>query len=84
MAKNGFLPSSLVKDNLYYSSMIVSNLGSINCDAIYHNIANFGTCSSLTTMGEIKNEEIIYSRSFKKRQRLFSYTHVIISLWLVG
>ena len=57
--KNGMLPGSLVKDNLYYSSMIVSNLGSIKCGAIYHNIADFGTCSSLTTMGEIKDEEII-------------------------
>lgn len=57
--RNGILPKSLVKDNLYYSSMIVSNLGAIKCGAIYHNIADFGTCSSLTTMGEIKDEEII-------------------------
>lgn len=57
--KNGMLPGSLVKDNLYYSSMIVSNLGSIKCGAIYHNITDFGTCSSLTTMGEIKDEEVI-------------------------
>ena len=57
--RNGMLPGSLVKDNLYYSSMIVSNLGSIKCGAIYHNIADFGTCSSLTTMGEIKDEEVI-------------------------
>ena len=59
MDKKGILPSSLVKDNLYYSSMIVSNLGSIKCGAIYHNITNFGHCSSLATMGEIKKEEII-------------------------
>ena len=57
--KKGFLPSSLTKDNLYYSSMIVSNLGSIKCGAIYHNLTNFGTCSSLITMGEIKDEEFI-------------------------
>lgn len=57
--KIGILPSSLVKDNLYYSSLIVSNLGSIKCDAIYHNITNFGTCSGLITIGEIKDEEVI-------------------------
>lgn len=57
--KMGFLPSSLTKDNLYYSSMIVSNLGSIKCGAIYHNLTNFGTCSSLITMGEIKDTEVI-------------------------
>lgn len=57
--RHGILPKSLVKDNLYYSSMIVSNLGSIKCGAIYHNITDFGTCSSLATMGEIKEEEVL-------------------------
>jgi len=57
--KHGMLPQSLVKDNLYYSSMIVSNLGSIKCGAIYHNLTDFGSCSSLLTMGEIKDEEVI-------------------------
>ena len=55
----GILPKSLVEDNLYYSSTIVSNLGSIKSNAIHHNITNFGTCSSLATMGEIKDKEII-------------------------
>ena len=59
MDKMGWLPSSLIKDNLYYSSMIVSNLGSIKCGAIYHNITNFGTCSSLATFGEIKDEIVV-------------------------
>lgn len=57
--KKGILPSSLIQDNIYYSSMIVSNLGSIKCGAIYHNINDFGTCSSLATMGEIKDEIVI-------------------------
>ena len=56
--KKGILPKSLVKDNLYYSSFILSNLGSIKCGAIYHNLTCFGTCSSLATIGEIKNEDI--------------------------
>ena len=59
MDKLGCLPSSLMKDNLYYSSMIVSNLGSIKCGAIYHNITDFGTCSSLATFGEIKDEVVV-------------------------
>lgn len=68
--RRGILPASLVKDNLYYSSIIVSNLGSIKCGAIYHNITDFGTCSSLATMGEIKSEEIINSTN-KKEIRKF-------------
>ena len=66
MDKKGILPSSLTKDNLYYSSMIVSNLGSIKCGAICHNITDFGHCSSLATMGEIKKEEIIDSKGKKE------------------
>ena len=57
--KKGLLPSSLAKDNLYYSTMILSNLGSIGCGAIFHNITDFGNSSSLLTMGEIQDEEVI-------------------------
>ncbi|MBR2641131.1 2-oxo acid dehydrogenase subunit E2 [Candidatus Saccharibacteria bacterium] len=57
--KKGILPASLAEDNLYYSTMIVSNLGSIGCGAIHHNITDFGNSSSLLTMGEIKDEEVI-------------------------
>ena len=60
------LPKDLIKDNLYYSSMIVSNLGAIKCGAIYHNLTNFGTCSSLATMGEIRKEEIINNKDKKE------------------
>ena len=59
MDQKGILPSSLTKDNLYYSSIILSNLGSIKCGAIYHNLTTFGTCSSLATIGETKPEKVI-------------------------
>ena len=65
--KKMILPRSMIKDNLYYSSIILSNLGSIKCGAIYHNIADFGTCSSLATMGEIKLEELIINGKKQKR-----------------
>lgn len=64
--KKGLLPGFLVEDNLYYSSIIVSNLGSIHCGAIYHNITDFGNASSLATMGEIKNEELIHDDGSKE------------------
>ena len=57
--KKGMLPSSLMQDNIYYSSIILSNLGSIHCGAIFHNINDFGACSSLATIGEIKDELIV-------------------------
>lgn len=59
MDQRDLLPKDLIKDNLYYSSMIVSNLGAIKCGAIYHNLTNFGTASGLATMGEIKDEVVV-------------------------
>lgn len=59
MDKKGCLPASIQKDNLYYSSMILSNLGAIHFESIYHNITNFGECSSLVTIGEVREEEVL-------------------------
>ena len=73
MDKKGHLPASIQEDLLYYSSAIVSNLGSIKCGAIYHNITNFGTASSLTTMGEIKAHEVIGEDGKKKIVKLCDF-----------
>ena len=54
--KHGWLPKSLTDDNLYYSSAILSNLGTFKVGGIYHNLTNFGTASSLITFGEIVEE----------------------------
>ena len=54
------LPDSLTKDLLYYSTVIVSNLGSIGSDAaIYHNITNFGTNSMMLMIGKVKEDLVI-------------------------
>ncbi len=54
--KHGWLPQSIIDGNIYYSSCILSNLGTFKTGAIYHNLTNFGTASSLVTFGEIKDE----------------------------
>lgn len=64
--KHGWLPKGITHDNLYYSSIILSNLGSIHCGAIFHNITDFGACSSLATMGEMHEEDVLIEG---KRQR---------------
>ena len=56
MDRHELLPKSLINDNLYYSTCIVSNLGSIKSSAIYHNLTDFGTSSILATFGEIREE----------------------------
>ena len=57
--KRGHLPASLQTDLVYYSSMMISNLGSIKCGAAYHNVTDFGTCSTIATIGEIRPKELI-------------------------
>lgn len=66
--KKGILPAGLVKDNIYYSSIIVSNLGVLKVGGIYHNITDFGTCSGLVTMGEVK-KEYVFDENGKKTEK---------------
>ncbi len=56
MDKHDLLPSSLTGDLLYYSSMMVTNIGTLGCDGIYHNNTDFGTCPSIVSIGEIKDK----------------------------
>jgi hypothetical protein len=53
------VPDSITNNLIYYSTVIMSNLGSIHCNAIYHNLTDFGTNSVLLTIGEIKEENYL-------------------------
>lgn len=55
------LPGSIADENIYYSSLIVSNLGTFKVPGIYHNLANLGTSSGLVTFGEIREENGKYT-----------------------
>jgi len=55
MDKVGRLPMSLQEDDLYFASAIVTDIGSLKSDSIYHNNTNFGTSSSITAIGEIRD-----------------------------
>ena len=50
------LPGSIADENIYYSSLIVSNIGTFKVPGIYHNLANLGTSSALVTFGDIKED----------------------------
>ena len=52
--KHGWLPKSLMDDNIYYSTAILSNLGTFKTNGIYHILTNFGSSSMLITFGEIQ------------------------------
>ncbi len=59
------LPKSLIENDIYHSTILLSNLGSIKCGAIYHNLTDFGTNSILMTIGEIKKEAIVVNNEIK-------------------
>ena len=58
--KHDLLPLSMTEEILYYSTAVLSNIGSIGSStAIYHHLSTFGTNSMLITMGKIYKKEII-------------------------
>ena len=58
------LPGSIADENIYYSSIIVSNLGTFKVPGIHHNLANLGTSSGLVTFGDIKEDHGKYIMNF--------------------
>ena len=73
LGRYGLLPASITDNNIYFTSMIISNLGSIGCGAIYHNLADFGTCSSLTSIGEIKDEIIVNKKGKQEIRKVCEF-----------
>lgn len=54
LERHGWAPQSLIATDPYYSSVVLSNLGSIKLHAGYHHLTNWGTCSVFCVIGEIK------------------------------
>ena len=52
--KHGWVPKSLIATDPYYSSCVISNLGSIKLHSGYHHLTNWGTCSVFVIIGERK------------------------------
>ncbi|MBQ9949899.1 MAG: 2-oxo acid dehydrogenase subunit E2 [Clostridia bacterium] len=49
---HGKVPSALIKEDPCYSSVFISNLGSIKLHATYHHLTNWGTNSVFVVIGE--------------------------------
>lgn len=52
--RHGWVPQSLIMDDPYYSSVVLTNLGSIKLHAGYHHLTNWGTNSVFIAIGERK------------------------------
>ncbi len=52
--RHGKVPASLIETDPYYSSVVITNLGSIGLHSGYHHLTNWGTNSVFAALGEIK------------------------------
>lgn len=52
--RHGMVPKSLIASDPYYSSIVLTNLGSIKLKSAYHHLTNWGTNSIFISVGEIK------------------------------
>ena len=62
----GINPKFLTDGDPNYSTIFVSNLGSIKCPAVYHHLNNYGTNSIMITIGTIHKEEILMDDGHKE------------------
>ena len=52
--RHGWMPKSMIATDPYYSSVLLTNLGSLKIDAGYHHMANWGTNSVFCAIGLMK------------------------------
>jgi hypothetical protein len=55
----GRMPASITDGDPNYQTVLLSNLGSIRCDATYHHLNNYGTNSIMITIGEIHKAQVL-------------------------
>ena len=56
--KHGWVPKGLIATDPYYSSCVISNLGSVKMKSGYHHLTNWGTCSMMVLIGQIKKRPV--------------------------
>lgn len=60
--RHGKVPQSLISEDPYYSSVVLTNLGSIRLRSGYHHLTNWGTNSIFLSIGE-KKKRPFYDRN---------------------
>lgn len=54
----GKMPKALTDEDINYSTVALSNLGSIKSPSVYHHLNNYGNNSIMVTIGTIHKEEV--------------------------
>ena len=56
--KRGHLPKKIIKVSPFHTSAVITNVGSLGIDSIYHHIYNFGTTSMFFAIGKKKKSYV--------------------------
>ena len=56
---HGWMPKSICLEDPNYTSVLISNLGSIQCNACYHHLNNYGNNSMVVTVGTVRQERVM-------------------------
>ena len=59
-------PDFITAGDPNYSTILVSNLGSIKCPSVYHHLNNYGTNSIMVTIDTLHKEEILMEDGHKE------------------
>ncbi len=62
----GHNPGFITAGDPNYSTILVSNLGSIQCPSVYHHLNNYGTNSIMITIGTMHKEELLMPDGHKE------------------
>ncbi|MBE6123211.1 MAG: 2-oxo acid dehydrogenase subunit E2 [Erysipelotrichaceae bacterium] len=62
----GVNPKFITDGDPNYSTILVSNLGSIKCPSVYHHLNNYGTNSIMVTVGTLHKEEVLMEDGHKE------------------
>ncbi len=62
----GVNPKALTDGDTNYSTVLLSNLGSIKGPAVYHHLNNYGSNSIMVTIGTIHKEELVMDDGSKR------------------
>ena len=62
----GVNPKALTDGDTNYSTVLLSNLGSIKGPAVYHHLNNYGSNSIMVTIGTIHKEELVMEDGSKQ------------------
>ncbi len=65
--------SAITEGDPNYTTVLLSNLGSIKCPAVYHHLNNYGTNSIMITIGTIHKEEVVMPDGSKSIRDLVDF-----------